>query len=52
MKSEMYTQRLVEFGKVAKEADLERQLQLLNQTMVAGLPAQAFTSMNVFGSRQ
>ncbi len=52
LKSEMYTQRLVEFGKVAKEADLERQLQLLNQTMVAGLPAQAFTSMNVFGSRQ
>ena len=51
-KAELYTQRIVEYAAAQKQADLERELQLLNQTMVAGLPVQAFNSMTVFGSRQ
>lgn len=48
-KAELYTQRLVEYAAAQKQADLERELQLLNQTMLAGIPAQAFNSMSVFG---
>lgn len=45
----LQTSRLAEYGKVQQEAELERQIQLLHQAMVAGIPAQAFTSMTVFG---
>ena len=48
-KAELYTQRLVEYAAVQKQAEVERELQLLNQTMLAGIPAQAFNSMSVFG---
>jgi hypothetical protein len=49
LKVELNTQRIAEYGKLQQQADLERQLQLMHQAMVAGIPAQAFTSMVVFG---
>ena len=49
LKTELQTTRLAEYSAVQKEAELERQLQLMHQSMVAGIPAQAFTSMTVFG---
>lgn len=42
--------RMAAYGKVAAEAQLQRQIQLLHQTMIAGMPSQAFNSMVVFGS--
>jgi len=50
LKVELNTQRIAEYGKLQQQADLERQLQLMHQTMVAGIPSQAFTSMTVFGT--
>jgi conjugative transfer pilus assembly protein TraH len=44
--------RLAEYAKVQQEAQLERQIQLMHQAMVAGIPAQAFTSMTVFGNER
>jgi conjugative transfer pilus assembly protein TraH len=49
LKVELNTQRIAEYGKLQQQADLERQLQLMHQAMVAGIPVQAFTSMVVFG---
>ena len=48
LKTVLNTTRLAEYSHVQQEADLERQIQLMHQTMVAGIPAQAFTSMAVF----
>lgn len=49
LNSNLQTSRLAEYAKVQQQAELERQIQLMHQTMVAGIPAQAFTSMTVFG---
>ena len=48
----LQTSRLAEYAKVQQEAQLERQIQLMHQAMVAGIPAQAFTSMTVFGNER
>lgn len=45
----LQTQRLAEYAKVQQEAQLERQIQLLQQTMIAGIPSQAFNSMVTYG---
>ncbi len=47
LKAELYSQRIAENGKLQSAVELERQLQSLHQAMVAGIPAQAFTSMSV-----
>jgi conjugative transfer pilus assembly protein TraH len=46
------TMRIAEYTKTSGEANLQRQIQLMHQAMVAGIPAQAFTSMTVFGSER
>lgn len=46
------TMRIAEYNKTSGEANLQRQIQLMHQAMVAGIPAQAFTSMTVFGSER
>lgn len=43
--------RTAEYTKSTTAADLQRQIQLMHQTLIAGIPAQAFNSMSVFGSR-
>ena len=44
----LHNKRVEETNKVIKTVELERQLQLQHQAMVAGIPVQAFTSMQVF----
>nr|SPS06046.1 protein of unknown function [Candidatus Nitrotoga fabula] len=44
--------RIAEYNKTSGEANLQRQIQLMHQAMVAGIPAQAFTSMTIFGSER
>lgn len=42
------TQKILEYAKIETDIEIERQLQLLQQSMNAGIPAQAFNSMSVF----
>ena len=44
----LHNKRVEETNKVMKTIEIERQLQLHHQAMVAGIPVQAFTSMQVF----
>lgn len=44
----LHNKRLEETNSIMKAAELERQLQLQHQAMIAGMPAQSFTSMQVF----
>ncbi len=44
----LHNKRLEETNAIMKAAELERQLQLQHQAMIAGMPAQSFTSMQVF----
>ena len=44
----LHNKRVEETNKVMKTVELERRLQLQHQAMIAGIPAQAFTSMQVF----
>lgn len=48
LSTELHQQRVDLTNSVLQTAQLERQLQLINQATVAGIPAQAFTSMQVF----
>ncbi len=44
----LHNKRVEETSSIMKAAELERQLQFQHQAMIAGIPAQAFTSMQVF----
>jgi hypothetical protein len=44
----LHNKRVEETSAIMKAAELERQLQFQHQAMIAGIPAQAFTSMQVF----
>lgn len=44
----LHNKRVEETNKVMRTVELERQLQFQHQAMVAGIPAQAFNSMQVF----
>jgi len=46
--NKLQSQRLVEASKVQQTIEIDRQLQLVMQSMNAGIPAQAFNSMQVF----
>lgn len=48
LQENLQSQRLAESANVQKTVEIERQLQLVAQAMNAGIPAQAFTSMQVF----
>lgn len=47
----LYAARQSEYQKITRNVEMQQQLQLMHQTMIAGLPAQAFNSMAVFGSK-
>jgi len=44
----LHNKRVEETNKVMRTVELERQLQFQHQAMIAGIPAQAFNSMQVF----
>lgn len=48
VRGEMHRRRIDQTNSIMKTAELERQLQFIHQATVAGIPAQAFTSMQVF----
>lgn len=48
LSSETIQLRSAAFQKVSSIVEMERQIQLMHQAMVAGIPSQAFTSMTVF----
>ncbi len=49
LQTHTFLMRNNEYQKVSAQIDIERQIQLLHQTLLAGIPSQAFTSMAVFG---
>lgn len=48
LSAQTQTMRIAEYNKTSGEVSIQREIQLMHQTMVAGIPAQAFTSMQVF----
>lgn len=46
--TKLHNKRVEETNKVMQTVELERRLQLQHQAMIAGIPAQAFNSMQVF----
>lgn len=49
IKAELFSERLVELGNAQKAAEVSRALQLVNQSIVNGLPLNVFNSMSQFG---
>ena len=47
LRQELYAQRTLEYHNMQGAIETERELQMLHQAMVSGIPAQAFTSMSV-----
>ena len=48
LSAETQRMRIAEYSKASGEVSLQREIQTMHQTMVAGIPAQAFTSMQAF----
>jgi len=48
LSAETQRMRIAEYCKASGEVSLQREIQTMHQTMVAGIPAQAFTSMQAF----
>lgn len=47
----LYHARQIEYLKITQNVEMQQQIQLMHQTMIAGLPAQAFNSVLVFGGK-
>ncbi|MGZ8257242.1 MAG: conjugal transfer protein TraH [Gallionella sp.] len=47
----LYAARQAEYQKITQNIEMQQKIQLMHQTMIAGLPAQAFNSITVFGSK-
>lgn len=47
----LYAARQAEYQNITRNVEMQQQIQLMHQTTIAGLPAQAFNSMVVFGSK-